>query len=231
MHTAINPRGPVFTRNRRRHARVDGRGVAIHLHTKDASAPGLAIENISMGGLFVRSATALPLGTRVMLQVVRPGLRRAIELTGHVASVVTPVEAGVRSLVAGMGICLDTVVDADTERRLRALVDELAAARPPVRLPAQPAAQPTAEPAARVLPAVLAPVPAPAPAVLAPVPAPAPAAAELAQAKAHCEAQARRIAQLEAELGNLRKEMLRRNRTVGELANRLAAFEQIRAAS
>ena len=40
-----------------------------------------------MGGLFVRSAAVLDRGTPLMVQVVRPGLRRAIQVTGHVVSV------------------------------------------------------------------------------------------------------------------------------------------------
>jgi Tfp pilus assembly protein PilZ len=212
MHTGTHPHrdqaqraaGPVFIRNRRRHARVDARGVASHLHARDASAPGLVVENVSMGGIFVRSATALEVGTPVMLQLVRPGLKRAIDLTGHVASVVSPAEAGVRNLCAGMGIRLDAG-DPETQRRLRALIDDLGA----VAGAAEPPAAPAVDDAA---------------------PLPDPTRAELAQARAMNAAQARRIAHLEAELGALRKEMLRRNRTVGDLANRLAAFEQIRAA-
>jgi septal ring factor EnvC (AmiA/AmiB activator) len=40
-------------------------------------------------------------------------------------------------------------------------------------------------------------------------------------------AQARRMEQLEAELKMLEQELLRRNRTIGDLANRLAAYERV----
>ena len=36
-----------------------------------------------------------------------------------------------------------------------------------------------------------------------------------------------RLAQLEAEVAQLRKELLRRNRTIGELATRLGRYEPI----
>src|SRR4051794_9962895 len=71
-------RSPARPRNRRRHVRVEARGLAGHLQSRDGSTPGLPVANISMGGLFVRSATAFAPGTPVMLQIVRPGLKRAI---------------------------------------------------------------------------------------------------------------------------------------------------------
>ena len=163
--------------------------MASHLQTRDGSTPGLPVANISMGGLFVRSATSFAPGTPVMLQVVRPGLKRAIQMTGQVVSVVSPAEARERGTVAGMGIVLHGL-DRDTEPRLRALVDDLAGIAP------------------------------------APQKATAPRAPE-PPALAAGSAQARRIEELEAEVKALRGELLRRNRTIGDLANRLAVFEKV----
>jgi Tfp pilus assembly protein PilZ len=189
---------PLRSRDRRRHERVAARGLASHVQAKDASAAGLPVENISMGGLFVRSASPLDPGTPVMLQVVRPGLKRAIQATGRVVSVVTPQEARERQVVAGMGISLDCV-DREAQSRLRALVDDLAvvAATTPVK--------PAAEAATAVEMTRL----------------------ELAEAQDAMAAQARRIERLEAELKTMRAELLRRNRTIGDLANRLSAYEKL----
>jgi len=47
---------------------------------------GLVIENLSMGGAFVRTSEPLPVGTPVELELVRPGLKKAIHLVGSVVS-------------------------------------------------------------------------------------------------------------------------------------------------
>jgi hypothetical protein len=48
---------------------------------------------------------------------------------------------------------------------------------------------------------------------------------ELAEAKGTIDEQDGRIRQLLAEVTELRKEILRRNRTIGDLAHRLASYE------
>lgn len=197
---------PVERRNRRGHLRFAAKGVAGHLQTMEASLPGLAVENISLGGLFVRSASPLPVGAAVAVQLVRPGLKRAIQLTGRVISAVSAAEARARGSIAGMGIALDAL-DGETSLRLHALIDDLAAIAHVERRPA-----PVAEPPAAPLPTPAAPMPLPA--VLAP-PAPTPTMPDP------------RLAQLEAEVAQLRKELLRRNRTIGELATRLGRHESI----
>jgi Tfp pilus assembly protein PilZ len=196
MNTAAAHTTHAAPRNRRHHSRVEARGVASHIQSKDMSTPGLAVENISMGGLFVRTANALEPGTRVMVQVVRPGLKRALQMTGRVISAISPEQARARGSIAGMGVSLDAA-DGDTEQRLRALIDDLAGTSAAVvRLPAPRAPEPKAPP-------------------------------ELAAAQEKTTAQERRIAELEAELKGLRSELLRRNRTIGELANRFSAHEAV----
>lgn len=235
MNAAINAQrpndirsnnGPARARDRRRHERIPARGLASHLQAKDSSVAGLAVENISMGGMFVRSASSLQPGTPVMLQVVRPGLKRAIQMTGRVVSVVTPAEARERQVVAGMGISLDCI-DREAQARLRALVDDLAVFA--AAAPARPAvAQRAPEP-----PVVVAAQPAPAP-KQAEATAIEMARLELAEAQDQIVrqheklvSQAHRLAEMEAEMKTLRAELLRRNRTIGDLANRLAGYERV----
>lgn len=211
--------------NRRRYVRVEGCGLASHLQTRDASIPGLAVENVSMGGLFIRSNAPLPVGTPVMMQLVRPGLRRALTLTGRVVSVVSAPEASLRDAVAGMGIQLNRP-DGETRSRLRSLVAELAK-RPdqeldasivesirPTRLQPVELVAPRREMAAAVVAAF-------APVVEAPVASPV----EVAPSKPAND-DGDRVARLEAEVQLLRREVLRRNRTIQELSRRLAAFDR-----
>jgi Tfp pilus assembly protein PilZ len=223
-------RAPALLPNRRRHARVHARGVAGHLQTMEARTMGCAVENLSMGGIFVRSAVILDPGTPVKLQLVRPGLKKAIQAVGRVVSIVTPAEARERGIVAGMGIGIE-FVDHDTEQRLRALVEDLGGS-PAMAAPAAPMA-----PAAPAIPAAprmaAAPAPAAAPVAQAaprmamPAAPVAPAAPARIEVEAVIEAQDRRVAQLEAEIKALRHELLRRNRTIGDLANRLSAYEPV----
>jgi PilZ domain len=198
MITATTERTDEIHPDRRRHARVVARGVASHLQTMDASMAGLAVENLSVAGMFVRSATALAVGTRVMVQLVRPGLKKAIPSLGSVVSVVPPAEAHRLGTVAGMGIRLDPELDAS--RRLGDLVNELAA---------MPARSPSAEIEA--------------PPTRLSTPPPPPAAVDTSASD--WAVRDRLVRQLEEEVVALRRELLRRNRTIGDLANRLAAYE------
>lgn len=204
------------TENRRRYVRVEGCGLASHLQTRDSSTPGLAVENLSMGGLFVRSNAPLPLGTVVMMQLVRPGLRRALTLTGRVVSVVTVREATMRGAVAGMGISL-TRPDGDVRARLRSLILELA------KRPDQDATDHVVESlrAPRLAPVALAtpPVDAPIEARVAAVEAPSAPSVPANDVDD-------RVARLEAEVQLLRREVLRRNRTIQELSRRIATFDR-----
>jgi hypothetical protein len=94
------------------------------------------VENISRGGLFVRTAQLLPIGTEVELNLVRPGMKRALRLTGRV------VNHGRTSGSAqlGMGIELHPLPP-DDAIRLAELLKDLgvgdhgSASPPPMRAP------------------------------------------------------------------------------------------------
>jgi Tfp pilus assembly protein PilZ len=212
MITATTERPEEIHPDRRRHARVVARGLASHLQTMDASMAGLAVENLSVCGMFVRSATALALGTRVMVQLVRPGLKKAIPSLGKVVSVVPPAEAQRLGTVAGMGIRLDPEMDAS--RRLHDLVTELATM--PGRSPSPPPVAPIEH---DIAPETICEAPRTRPST----PAPPPVAVDTS-----ADDRAIRdllVRQLEEEVVALRRELLRRNRTIGDLAGRLAAYE------
>ena len=93
--------------NRRRHTRVKPRQLASRLASGSALHIGLPVENISMGGLYVRCLQPLPSGTKVTLELMRPGSNRPIPVMGRVVSQVLPAQAAQRGVAAGMGIAFD----------------------------------------------------------------------------------------------------------------------------
>jgi hypothetical protein len=108
----------------RRHRRVEAKGVAAHI---DAEADDdFAIENISVGGLFIRTTSVLPIGMPVRVDLLKPGSKSGgvLALTGRVVSVVTDREAARQDIAPGVGIEFD-VMPADTEKKLHALLRDL----------------------------------------------------------------------------------------------------------
>lgn len=93
--------------NRRRHARVKPRQLASRLAADNALHIGLPVDNISMGGLYVRCLQPLPAGTKVSLELTRPGSPRPIPVLGRVVSAVSPAQAEARGIAPGMGIAFD----------------------------------------------------------------------------------------------------------------------------
>jgi Tfp pilus assembly protein PilZ len=108
----------------RRYHRVRAKGVAGHVKTGDRVG-SYAIENISAGGLFIRTATPMPIGFAVVVDLVKPGLKRPLQLSGRVVTVVPLSEAQKKGIVPGVGIELDPMTP-DVDTRLKALVAELA---------------------------------------------------------------------------------------------------------
>lgn len=138
----------------RRHGRVRAKGVASHLRDGAQLLTGLAVENLSRGGAFVRCATPMPIGSAVMLDLVRPGLKRALQLTGRVVSIVDAEQATRKGGVPGMGIQFDPYSSYVGERLHELLVAlgagpevlQADAQRPPPP-PPPPAPAPPLEPA------------------------------------------------------------------------------------
>ena len=94
----------------RRHTRVEAK-VAGHVRTGDA-AGAAEIENISVGGLFMKTNAPLPVG--LTLNIELQSAHETVQLAGKVVGT-TPQGVGVEF----------GALPADTERKLRALLDEL----------------------------------------------------------------------------------------------------------
>lgn len=137
--------------NRRKHTRVKPKQLATRVRAGTELHIGLGIENISMGGLFIRCNTPLKVGRQVTLEVLRPGASQPLSISGRVSSTVTLAEAQERNQSAGMGIAFDPLPP-HLHQRLEGLIGSIdpAAVRPPA--PAAATKPPKAQPPAIATP-------------------------------------------------------------------------------
>jgi uncharacterized protein (TIGR02266 family) len=84
------------------------------------------VENISLGGLFVRTDKLEEVGTEFFVDVVSPGWKRALTLQARITSRVDALDSRVSKRPPGMGIQFLRVDDKQRER-LRKLLAELGA--------------------------------------------------------------------------------------------------------
>jgi hypothetical protein len=94
----------VEKRNQRRHARIQPRAMSSRVRVGGALHIGLGVENISMGGAFVRCGQAPPLKSHASLELTVPGVNQPLMLPGKVAFVVTAADASTRKVAAGFAI-------------------------------------------------------------------------------------------------------------------------------
>ena len=87
---------------------------------------GLAmqVENISAGGMFVKSDDLLPMGSPISLELLDGAPTSPLKLTGRVVGHVTRWQAQTHGRVPGMGIEFDPL-DADSQKRLDKLLANL----------------------------------------------------------------------------------------------------------
>lgn len=110
---------------RRRNKRARAKGLSVRLES-GASKTMCAIEDISAGGIFVRSKLLFPVGTAVTLEIILPAARQPLRIAGMVANQVSPEDAARLRRVAGMGIQFENLPEA-TARRLQETVAALIA--------------------------------------------------------------------------------------------------------
>ena len=103
----------------RRHRRVGAKGVSAQIDADDCN-----IENVSVGGLFLRATTPLPVGMPVRVELSRGALDTPLVVTGRVATGVTAADAKKHDCVPGFGVELDPL-SGDTQRRYFALLRTL----------------------------------------------------------------------------------------------------------
>lgn len=106
--------------NDRRHKRQRASNVAAHLRADNRIAL-YKVEDISESGVFIRTDEAMPMGLPVVVDLARPGLKKALRLTGKVVRQSSQGKVGI-------GVHFD-VPDADTRGRLMHLLEELDAGK------------------------------------------------------------------------------------------------------
>lgn len=122
--------------NKRKHPRVRARGVAANLRAQEVLKTGCMVENISAGGLLVRTEQALTVGTPVVMDLVRPGMKKMLKLSGRVVGVAERGAAGPNS-PPGLRVMFDPMPD-ETSDRLGQLLRELGSGSGLKTVPAWP---------------------------------------------------------------------------------------------
>ena len=123
-------------------------GGALHL--------GLAVENLSLGGAFVRCPSSPPLRTHTTVELLVPGLAQPLVMAGHVVFVVTPAQASAGGRAAGFAVQFVDPLPPRTQQGLERLLRDL---DPRARIPIDSGESPTASmprPAAAEAPSELA---------------------------------------------------------------------------
>ncbi len=111
------------SKEKRKSTRVRPRGVVAHVRGPSA-AFACQVENLSAGGLFLRTEQQLPQGTALQIDLVKPGGRKPLHLAGLVAGVITPEEAASARFIPGLGVQF-TEIEADEADRLEELLTAL----------------------------------------------------------------------------------------------------------
>src|SRR5438067_8377595 len=114
-----------MSRNRRQHTRVRARGLAAHLRMP-AGRVACQVENISLGGIFVRTDKLEEVGTEIFVDVVRPGWKKQLTMAAKITSRVDAIEGRLSKRMPGMGLQFVHLVERQHERLL-ALLRELGA--------------------------------------------------------------------------------------------------------
>jgi Tfp pilus assembly protein PilZ len=112
----------MVTQNRRKHRRAQAKGFAAHVITDVGQTPCL-VENLSSGGLFIRTARLMPVGLAVSINVVRPGMRKSLRLSGRIANSIPARTLNGRVIPPGMGIAFDKLLGEASEHLTKLLKD------------------------------------------------------------------------------------------------------------
>jgi Tfp pilus assembly protein PilZ len=102
--------------------------VAAHLRTEQGRN-ACVVENVSAGGIFVRTDRLEQVGTEIFVDLVKPGWKRGLTLTAKVTSRVDAMEGRLSQRPPGMGLQFLRLDDKQFAR-LRSLLRELGAPDP-----------------------------------------------------------------------------------------------------
>jgi Tfp pilus assembly protein PilZ len=153
---------PLAAIKRRQQRRIAARGILAHLRARgEVVALGLAIQDLSTGGLFAQCEEPCPVGTKVELELFRPNQPQPLFLAGEVVSAVTKSQAEFRRIKPGMSVRFDPMA-LSSFTRLRNILAELVPAAaeelrqaPPARtLLPEPEPEPQPPPSYQVTPEI-----------------------------------------------------------------------------
>jgi len=113
----------VATKEKRKYTRVRPRGIVAHVRGPSA-AFACQVENLSAGGLFLRTEHQFPQGTSLQIDLVKPGGRKPLHVAGMVAGVITAEDAASARFIPGLGVQF-TQIEADEADRLEQLLAAL----------------------------------------------------------------------------------------------------------
>lgn len=202
-----------MSKDRRKHPRVRAKGLAAHLRTEHGRA-ACQVENVSLGGLFVRTDRLEEVGSEIFVDIVRPGWKRQLTIAARVTSRVDAVDGRLTKRMPGMGLQF-LQLDDKQHQRLGSLLRELGAPDGSAEVTLAEGATSTVEDA---IAAALgeADLPEPGPVVLDPEPLPAPFTAPGDEARLRTQLRGlvmqlsdaqQQLAQRDAEIEKLRDEL------------------------
>lgn len=112
-------------KNQRRHTRVKPKAMSSRVRVGGALHLGLAVENLSLGGAFVRCAQVPPLRSHATLEVLVPGVNQPLVLPGQVAFALSAGDAISRKMPPGFAIEFVKPLPPHLQRGLERLLLEL----------------------------------------------------------------------------------------------------------
>lgn len=113
---------PEPKRNQRKHARVQPKAMSSRVRIGGALHIGLGVDNLSLGGAFIRCAQTPPLKSQVVLELAVPGVEQALVLPGRVAFTVNVADAATRKVSPGFAIEFTQPLAPHLEKGLERLV-------------------------------------------------------------------------------------------------------------
>lgn len=112
--------------NNRRHHRVKPRLLSARLRVGGKLHIGVAVQDLSLGGAYVRCLTPTEVDAHVVLDILVPGLKAPLRLPGRVAYVVSPADAEADQTEPGFAIGFNEPLPPHTHlglERLLAAID------------------------------------------------------------------------------------------------------------
>lgn len=103
------------SKEKRKYTRVRPRGIVAHVRGPSA-AFACQVENLSAGGLFLRTEQQLPQGTALQIDLIKPGGRKPLHISGMVAGVITPEEAASARFIPGLGVQFTEIAGDEADR-------------------------------------------------------------------------------------------------------------------